>query len=373
MSSALALALAVVVGAFLAYANGANDNFKGVATLYGSGTATFRWALRWATLAQVAGSLAALLLAEGLIAAFSGKGLVPDAVFVLRSFSLSVGLAAALTVLLATRLGLPVSTTHALTGALVGAGLLAGGVSFAKLGSSFLAPLLFSPVVSLVLGGGTYLALRGVPAALGLRKESCVCVGAEPIALAALVGGGGAPLRRLPTITMGTTSECVERYEGKLLGVGAQSALDGLHYASGGVVSFARALNDTPKIAATLLVGHALSPNGAIVGVLGAMAVGGYLGSRRIADTMAHKVTDMTPGQGLSANVVTGLLVVFASKLGMPVSTTHVSVGSLLGIGVVTKRAKWRPVLGILAAWVTTLPLAALLAAILFAIARRVA
>ncbi|HEY8506586.1 MAG TPA: inorganic phosphate transporter, partial [Gemmataceae bacterium] len=125
--------LAVV---FLAYTNGANDNFKGVATLFGSGTARYRTALLWATLTTLAGSLLALHFASGLVETFKGKGLVPDAITGSPRFLLAVSFGAAATVLLATRLGMPVSTTHALTGALVGAGTLAaeGGVRLAALG-----------------------------------------------------------------------------------------------------------------------------------------------------------------------------------------------------------------------------------------------
>ena len=127
------LLLLIVTVMFLAYANGANDNFKGVATLYGSRAASYRSALVWATLTTFAGSLLALALASGLTATFSGKGLLPDQITAQPSFLLAVAFGAALTVLAATRLGLPVSTTHALTGGLVGAGLLAsnGDVRFA--------------------------------------------------------------------------------------------------------------------------------------------------------------------------------------------------------------------------------------------------
>jgi PiT family inorganic phosphate transporter len=368
----MAVLLAIAIGLFLACANGANDNFKGVATLYGSGTATYRGALRWATLGQILGSVTALLLAQGLLAAFSGKGLVPDAVVALRGFSLSVGLAAALTVLLATRLGFPISTTHALTGALTGAGVLAGGVNVGKLGSAFLAPLLVSPVLAVASGAVAYLTLRGARQGLGIEKTSCVCVGVEEVADLPATQGEAVALRSIATVTSGTEAECAERYEGRLLGVSAQTALDTLHYGSGGVVCFARALNDTPKIAATLLLGNALSPTWAIAGVMAAMACGGWIGSQRVAETMAHGVTRMSPGQGFSANIVTGLLVVFASRLGLPVSTTHVSVGSLLGIGLVTGQARWKPIVGILTAWVTTLPLAAVIAALLFSVLRRV-
>src|SRR5205807_7608926 len=145
-------ALIVLAVLFVAYSNGANDNFKGVATLYGSGTCSYRQALAWATITTLAGSLLALYLAGGLVGSFKGKGLVPDGVSRQPAFLLAASLGAALTVLLATWTGLPVSTTHALTGGLVGAGLLAAGdVHLGALGTSFVLPLLFGPVIALVL------------------------------------------------------------------------------------------------------------------------------------------------------------------------------------------------------------------------------
>src|SRR5262245_58494245 len=131
---------------FLAWSNGANDNFKGVATIYGSRVASYRRALAWATVTTLAGSLLTLALASGLVKTFSAKGLVPDAVATSPAFLAAVALGAATTVLAASWLGLPISTTHALTGALAGAGLAAkSGVQFAVLGKSFFLPLLLSP------------------------------------------------------------------------------------------------------------------------------------------------------------------------------------------------------------------------------------
>ena len=66
--------LLVFMALFVAYANGANDNFKGVATLYGSGTTSFKAALWIGTLATFAGSVSSVFLAETLVKAFSGKG-----------------------------------------------------------------------------------------------------------------------------------------------------------------------------------------------------------------------------------------------------------------------------------------------------------
>src|SRR3972149_4721433 len=94
----------------LAYANGANDNFKGVATLSGSGSTDYRKALVLATATTFLGSLTALYIGEGLVTTFSGKGLVPDSAIQDPSFLFAVGAGAAGTVLIATRLGFPVST-----------------------------------------------------------------------------------------------------------------------------------------------------------------------------------------------------------------------------------------------------------------------
>lgn len=124
---------------FLAYANGANDNFKGVATLFGSGTTSYRSAIRWATFTTFMGSVCSIFLAEQLLKNFSGKGLVPVEVTSAPEFLAAVALGAGLTVLLTALRGLPVSTTHGLVGALLGAGIMAVGsqVNFTFLGKTF--------------------------------------------------------------------------------------------------------------------------------------------------------------------------------------------------------------------------------------------
>jgi PiT family inorganic phosphate transporter len=361
----LTLSLIAFAVLFLAYSNGANDNFKGVATLFGSGTCTYRTALAWATVTTLSGSLLALVLARGLVETFKGKGLVPDAVTSQPAFVLAVALGAALTVLLATLTGLPVSTTHALTGGLVGAGVLAaaGDVKFAALGTSFLLPLFFSPVAALVLTVAIYPLFRWARRRSGVSNVSYVCIGASYEEVAAQPDGSLMLVKTGVAVEVGTAPECVQRYQGRVLGLEVGRLLDGFHYLSGGAVGFARGLNDTPKIVALLLAGEAVGPNIGLALVAVAMAVGGVLNARRVAETMSKKITRMSPGQGFSANLITSLLVAGASRLGLPVSTTHVSVGSLIGIGVVSGTARARMVLTILLAWVTTLPLGAALAA----------
>jgi len=78
---------------------------------------------------------------------------------------------------------------------------------------------------------------------------------------------------------------------------------------------------------------------------------------------MSKKVSAMNDGQALTANLVTAGLIIFASKWGMPVSTTHVSVGSITGIGLVNGSANKSVVGTILLSWLLTLPIAAAIAA----------
>lgn len=359
------IAVIVFAGLLLAYANGANDNFKGVATLFGSGTTEYRGALIWATLTTLAGSCTALILAHGLLEAFSGKGLAPAEVISNPDFPAAVGLAAGATVLLATRLGFPISTTHALIGGLVGAGLVAarGLLNYERLGDSFLLPLIVSPVLAMVLTIIVYPLLRRLRQNLGITHETCICVGQEVVATLPGSPAAAVAIQSVPSISLDTETNCRVRYQGHLLGLPVSRALDAMHFLSAGAVCFARGLNDTPKIAALLLAGGAIGANWALIAVGILMAVGGVISARRVAFTMSNRIADMNPGQGFTANLITAVLVIGASKLGVPVSTTHVSCSSLFGIGATTRQAHWGVIGQIALAWLITLPVGALLGA----------
>lgn len=147
-----------------------------------------------------------------------------------------------------------------------------------------------------------------------------------------------------------------------------------MHWLSGGATSFARGLNDVLKIAAFLVLAMApgaspeLAPQaalGAIALVTLVMGLGSLWGGFRVLHVLANRVTAMDPAQGLVANAGTSLLVLAASPLGLPVSTTHVSTGALMGIRFVEKRLPRQAdaLRAILFAWVVTLPVAAMLAA----------
>jgi inorganic phosphate transporter, PiT family len=348
----------ILTALFLAFNNGANDNFKGFATVWGSDALSYHKALILATLATLAGSLASWLLADNLIQQFSGKGLVPDAIASTPAFILSVATASAITVFLATRFGFPISTTHALIGGLIGAGLgQAGGhVDFNKLLQSFVIPLLLSPLLAATLGVFFYQMV-------GSRrsKADCACVAeSTPILLTSSSAGGATLSTGLPILLISDAADC-DRTPA-LARLSISQFLKKIHIGSAVTICFARALNDTPKLAALLFAAqftHQKLPI-ILIGIL--MICGGLIFAKKVAETMSKKVTRLDDGQGLTANLVTAGLVLLASKFGLPVSTTHVSVGAIAGVGASAGTLNWQALRIILLSWMATLPLALVIA-----------
>jgi PiT family inorganic phosphate transporter len=345
----------------LAFANGANDVSKGIATLVGSGTTQYRAAVLWGTVWTVAGSLAAAVASQGLVATFSGKGLLANPSSE-SGFLLAVACGAIAWLAIATLTGLPVSTTHSLTGALCGAGIMAAGVDgvvWTGVARKVALPLALSPLLSL----GLMLILA--PAVVPLFRRAhrfCVCVERRETLPAAAGAALAAPL---PALDLVAASDCPPE---TLVRVGL---LDSLHWASAGATSFFRGLNDTPKI---LALGVAATAGFGISGftfyalVAAAMGLGSVAGGFRVTETLARKVTRISHDDGLLANLTTSGFVCAASLWGLPVSTTHVSSGAILGIAAGPKGPglNWKTVREMLLAWAVTLPVAALLAAVAY-------
>ena len=324
----MTLLLLFIAACFLAYSNGANDNFKGVATLFGAGITSYKKAINWATITTFSGAVAAIFLAEELVKNFSGKGLVPNNLIQTPNFAIAIALGAAITVFTATKIGMPISTTHSLVGGLLGAGIMAVGTefNFTKLSNTFLIPLIVSPLMAAFLSLTVYLFFKF------LRKQ-------------------------IPTLN---------KQHSTLLNIDSNKTLDSLHYISSGVVSFARGLNDTPKIVGLLIIINTINIKWSMISVAIIMALGGLINAKKVGETMSNKITKMNSGQGFTANIITGLLVTTASVHGLPVSTTHVSVGSLFGIGTVTKKANYKVIGKIILSWILTLPIAAIMSALIF-------
>jgi PiT family inorganic phosphate transporter len=344
----------------LAFVNGANDNMKGAATLYGSGALGYRPALALATLSTALGSLASLALAAGLVKSFSAKGLVPDALLT-PAYLAAVALAAGGTVLLATRFGFPVSTTHALVGALAGAGFLAAGpdLRVGLLGSAFLLPLVAGPFLGLALAFALDRAVARVGSLTGVTRDTRVCV--ENAAIAFGRPGTGTVASSGLGLVVAHRSECANSRDARIFGLEVGRLLDWGHLASASTVGFARGLNDTPKLLGLLVGVDLVSPRVGVSAVAVAMALGGLVAARRVAETLANKITPMSAAQGFSANAATALLVASASHLSLPVSTTHVSTGGIFGIGASGGGLRKRMATEVALAWLATLPTAALL------------
>ena len=343
----------------LAFANGANDVSKGIATLVGSGISNYRRAILWGSFCTVAGGLVAPFASQGLVSTFSGKDLLLQPASE-PQFLFAIAAGAIGWLLIATRTGLPVSTTHSLAGALIGAAIVSRGMSglaWSAVATKIALPLLGSPLLSLLI------VLAVVPLVRPLLQRAdryCLCV--EERELVNVTAGGASYRQRVPEMNVAPVESCTTP-------VARFAAIDTLHWVTSGATSFFRGLNDTPKILAVGVGAAALtgmSAGYAYVLVAAAMGAGSVMAGFRVTRTLAEKVTPMTPSNGFMANVVTSILVGTASQFALPVSTTHVSSGAIIGIGVSEPRraVRWKTVAEMLSAWAVTLPVSAILAAV---------
>ena len=317
---------ALLLMACVGFANGANDLSRATATLIGGRVTLYRKAVLWTVSWTLAGSLLSGLLARGVVLRFA-RALESSGLQTPGTIE-AIALAAFLWIAIGTRRGLPISTTHAVLGSIVGVvwlehrlDLASGGGSNLHLMRGFVLPMLTSPILALLL----VWFLRWPTSYLRARSLRWV---------------------------------------------------NQTHWMSSGLVALCRGVNDSAKIWALMLPLAAVSPLGlaatsrlALVTVTAAMALGGLMGGRRVALTVAHRITRMDLHDSLAANVSTALILISASLLGFPVASSHVLGGAVLGTAI----AKDKPVSAGLAvqmavAWAVTLPATALLAA-LFAFA----
>jgi inorganic phosphate transporter, PiT family len=333
----LTLALGLWVVGCLAAANGSNDLSRATATLVGAGLGSYERAARWSIAWTFVGSLLSGLIAagvaqrfsQGILAAASGQ---PWAIY-------AIGLAAFVWIRFATSKGLPVSTTHALLGGILIVDCLVRGVLPWKNPSlihDFIVPLLLSPVLALVL--------------------------VVPIRLALL-----AVLRRQARVSNPDGNE-------------SEKILNNAHWISSGLVGMSRGINDSPKIWALTVALVAISGKTSPVlitafAVLTAlfMAAGAWRGGRAVTEFLAYRLTPMSHHEGLAANLTTALVIIGASFSGIPVASSHVIGGAIVGVGFTrAKRGiEWRVVREMAMGWVVTLPASALIAGLFYLLLHR--
>lgn len=310
-----AITVTGLVGAVvLAFANGANDISKSIATLVGSGESDFKKSVIVVSLASAAGSVMASAWAVKMTLLFT-KGMISPQAHVHQTFALAIIAGAIGWVLFSTRFGLPVSTTHAILGSTVLTTIYAFGFDMVLWGNvtkKVALPLLISPLAAFAL---SFLVLK---------------------ILGAFTPKQGANYKWA-------------------------------HWASSITSGFARGLNDTPKIASLGLVFYfLLDPNTTVAPrwffmlLAAGNAAGGILMGMRVTETLAHKVTKLNHREGLAANLATTAMVVATAIHGLPVSTTHVSGSAIMGMGMSRGAKSLNPkVVGeIVLAWLVTVPTA---------------
>src|SRR5258708_7042109 len=212
-------------------------------------------------------------------------------------------------------------------------------------------PLLFSGIIALLLTVGFQLLVARTRR--NGRGGDCVCID-EPKSLA--MASVNSPMSHIAiapsTVRWAPAAECETDTELVRLRIS-----DGVHWFSSAAISFARGLNDTPKLVAVLLVAVLTSAELNYVYVAIAIAMGGGLGASRVGRTMSKEITPMAASEAVSANLVAAALVILASPFGLPVSTTHVTSGGIFGIGLLREHeADSSKVRAILLAWAVTLP-----------------
>ncbi|WP_206809937.1 inorganic phosphate transporter [Paradesulfitobacterium ferrireducens] len=308
--------------AWLAFENGGNDISKSVATLISGGVTNYRIAILTGSVATLIGGITSAWLGRQMVKLFS-SGLLDVTKFP-SSIALATLVGAILWVALATRISMPVSTTHAITGAITGAGIISLGFNHIKWGalnSKVVIPLLASPVISIIVAYILWNIIMRLPEGHYLRS---------------------------------------------------------VHFLSSMFATFARAVNDTPKIVAlgffitstTGLNASTITPLFFITAI--AMALGSYVKGLPVTRLLAEKLTKMDDREAFGANITTAFLVSTASKLGLPVSTTHVISSAIIGFGLKkgSGGVSWRVIRDMVLSWGVTLPVAGIIAAILYFIIR---
>jgi len=304
----------------LAFANGANDVGKSVASLISTsgpgGPRLGRRPLLWGGVFSGLGSISAILISGRLLTVFTPQSILRNSTD--SSFILAVLVGATIWILIATLFRLPVSTTHTILGAVLLQGIFLFGVSSLKL--DFLAIRVILP-----LAAGPFVAL---------------------IALSIL--------RRLTRRPQTQTPEKKSPRFAKIS-----------HWGSAAATAYARGINDAPKMAALgaffFVAGSTYAVWGPYSIVAVAIVAGSLVLGHRVALELVKRVVPLDHTQRLQAGIVTAALVSVGAYLGAPLSTTHVHAGSTAGIGG-RKEVIVSALRGMVLPWLVTLPVAGLLA-----------
>ncbi len=403
------LAAATLIGLYMAANIGANDLANAMGTSVGSGALT----IRRAVIISIVANLLGAVLAGGHVTNTISKGMINPDLLAGAPDKLMLGMFAALLasgiwVHLATVFGMPVSTTHSIVGAVVGFGMLSVGVGAISWGKIITIAIswIVSPLSGAIIAGGIYylirekvfradapevVAQRWAPYLIGVVLLtiilSFIFKGLKNLHLD--LGFGQALLIAIPCAAGGGLVGSV--WVRALLGrrelkediqndtSPLQAFFAYLQVLTACYVAFAHGAND---------VANAIGPLAAIFSVvktksvamqvevsiwmlaIGGIAVGGGLFAfgGRVMETVGGKITELTPVRGFCAQFGAATTILVCSRLGLPVSTTHVLVGAVVGVGFMRGMGflDMRLLRNIGSSWVITLPFTMVLTMVLY-------
>ncbi|MDQ7838900.1 MAG: anion permease [Thermodesulfobacteriota bacterium] len=396
------LILGYIFGFYMAWNIGANDAANAMASSVGAKAITLRQAVFVAGILNLVG---AIFIGAHVVDTIS-KGIVsPEALTdpkVAIVGALSALIAAALWVFFATWRALPVSTTHAIVGAMVGFGIMVGGFSSVhwwKL-AGIVASWIISPIFSMVL---SFLVFKIIYRFILTQEELMArAFGLSPyfigttffvVIMSFLCKTPLGKRMALDTITSTGLSLAIASlmgYVGKYLlkrhtkktgGEGVEHTFRHLQLVTACYMALSQGANDVANAIGPLALIYFFVSNGSIggqievpitlllfggVGIAAGIAMWGH----RVIETMGHKITTLTNTRGFSVEFGAATTVLLASKMGLPVSTTHAAVGSVIGVGLARgiEAVNFRIVGQIMLYWFITVPIAAITSMVIYKI-----
>ena len=402
------MALAIIFGLYMTWGIGANDVANAMGTSVGSGAITVKQAIIIAAIFEFAGAF----IAGGNVTKTIRKGIIDpssivDSPEILVFGMLAALLAAGIWLMIASSRGWPVSTTHSIVGAVIGFAIAGIGMNAVEWGK--VSMIAASWVVSPLLGGTIAFLLMMSIRRLILNTENpfqsarrwgpaYVFLVGFIISLVTLFKG----LKHLNIeLTVAMSFVAAFAFGLMLAGIGwsminrikiDESADRDYHFASvekvftplmiftACAMAFAHGSNDVANGIGPLAAVVSIVQSGGEVaqkselplwilllggtGIVVGLATMGY----RVMKTIGSGITQLTPSRGYCATLAAAATVVLASRTGLPVSTTHIAVGAVIGVGLArgVGAIDLRVIGGIVVSWVVTLPVGAVLAALFF-------
>jgi len=396
------LIIGYIFGFYMAWNIGANDVANSMASAVGAKAITIRQAIFIAGILNIVGAV----FIGSHVTNTIRKGIVSTEIMsdphVALIGALSALLAAALWVSFATWKSLPVSTTHSIVGAMIGFGIMAGGMAVINWGklaavvlswvispvfSLAIAYVMFKVIVKIILEkkDSFLLALKMSPVFIGLAVFVVVLsfLFKTPLGKTLSLESWAAVLVALSAgILIGYLGKrLIRRFAGDDNDDGTEEVFRKIQIGTSCYVALAQGANDVANAIGPLAVIYFLVKTGnvgakvpvpAFLLLFGGLGIAAGIGmaGHRVMDTIGTKITTLTNTRGFAVDFAAASTVLIASKLGLPVSTTHAAVGGVLGVGLAggIEAVNFGIVFQIMIYWVLTVPAAAITSMVIFKI-----